>query len=282
MNTGLFGGFYRRDDVETLEAFVSQLALLLDSADLLARAVAVERSLAHAEKLAAIGETAARIAHDIRNPVTAARSLAQQLVDSTDPAETAEAATLILSELDRVERQVASLLRFARRDEYQFEAIDMGALVGATIDSLRTRAAAQHVALQTQMAPGVTARVDAEKVRQALLNLFDNALDALATASHERAVRVSVSRANGHAHVTIADNGPGVPAAELPRLFEPFFSLKAKGTGLGLAIVKRTIEAHNGRIQASMGHPGIAFDIALPLAGENTEHRQQNADGERR
>src|SRR5262249_27105618 len=104
------------DDGETLEAFAGQLALLLDSAALLARAVAIERSLAQTEKLAAIGETAARIAHDIRNPVTAARSLAQQLMDEPGSPFSVEHG-LILEELDRVERQVAVLLRFARREE---------------------------------------------------------------------------------------------------------------------------------------------------------------------
>src|SRR5262249_29396818 len=79
MATGLFGGVHSEADVYVFEAFTDQLALVLDGADLLARALSVERSLAHAEKLAAIGELAARVAHEIRNPVTAARSLAQQL-----------------------------------------------------------------------------------------------------------------------------------------------------------------------------------------------------------
>lgn len=269
MNTGLFGGFYRRDDAETLEAFASQLALLLDSADLLARAVAVERSLAHAEKLAAIGETAARIAHEIRNPVTAARSLAQQLSREPSAPENAEYATLILAELDRVERQVASLLRYARRDEYRFESIDVGSLVQATIGSIRARAEAAHVAVEAHVAEGVTARADAEKIRQVLLNLFDNALDALAHDTEAATLRVTVARVNGHARLTIADNGPGVPADALPRLFDPFFSLKEKGTGLGLAIVKRTVEAHNGRIGAATTQPGMAFDIELPLGTQD-------------
>jgi signal transduction histidine kinase len=269
MNTGLFGGFYRQDDVETLETFVTQLGLLLDSADLLARAVAVERSLAHSEKLAAIGETAARIAHEIRNPVTAARSLAQQLNRAPGAPDSAEYAALILTELERVERQVASLLRFARRDEYRFESVDIGALVSATVDGVRGRAAAAQINLHAHVAPGVTARADAEKLRQVLLNLFDNAFDALADGGTDRAVAVSVARVNGHARVTIADNGPGVPGDALAHLFEPFFSLKDKGTGLGLAIVKRTVDAHQGQIEAAAAHPGLAFAITLPLAHDS-------------
>src|SRR2546425_9181244 len=100
----MLGGFFHEDDVEGFQAFVAQLALLLDGADLLARTIAVERSLAHTEKLAAIGELAARIAHEIRNPVTAARSLAQQLAREPGQPWVAEH-RLILEELERVERR---------------------------------------------------------------------------------------------------------------------------------------------------------------------------------
>src|SRR5439155_300092 len=110
----------RQGPGEAFQVFVAQLALLLDGADLLARTVAVERSLAHAEKLAALGELAARIAHEIRNPVTAARSLAQQLSREPGLPWVAEH-RLILEELERVERRVGELLRFARRDELRFE-----------------------------------------------------------------------------------------------------------------------------------------------------------------
>src|SRR5262249_12034680 len=119
------------DDVGAVTAFAGQLARVLDGGELLARAVAVERSLAHAEKLAAIGEVTARIAHDIRNPVTAARSLAQQLV--REPLPFAGELGLVLAELERVERQVAGLLRFSRRDEVRLERVDLTEVVRATM-----------------------------------------------------------------------------------------------------------------------------------------------------
>src|SRR5439155_9829030 len=138
LNTGMLGGFFHEDDIEGFQAFVAQLALLLDGAGLLARTVAVERSLAHAEKLAALGELAARIAHEIRNPVTAARSLAQQL--AREPASPfAVEHRLILGELERVERQVAALLRFARREDLRFEPVDLGELARATLEAFRPR-----------------------------------------------------------------------------------------------------------------------------------------------
>src|SRR4029453_17529631 len=111
--------------------FGAQLARVLDAAELLARTVVVERSLAHAEKLAAIGELTARIAHEIRNPVAAARSLAQQLA-SEPGSPFGEEHELILTELDRVERQGADLLRFARRDEPRLAPGNAGVLAPAT------------------------------------------------------------------------------------------------------------------------------------------------------
>ena len=101
MRADLLAASLREEDVQTIEGFCDQLGLLLDGTELLARAIAVERSLAHAEKLAVIGEFAARVVHEIRNPVTAARSLAQQLEADLETGEDAEAARVILEELDR-------------------------------------------------------------------------------------------------------------------------------------------------------------------------------------
>ncbi len=266
MNTGMLGGLLREDDVEEFQAFVAQLALLLDGAYLLARAVAVERSLAHAEKLAALGELAARIAHEIRNPVTAARSLAQQLAREPGLPCAAEH-RLILEELERVERQVGGLLRFARRDEFRFEPVDLGELARATLDALRPRLDAAGIAADLVGPPGVLARADRDKLRQVLLNLLENARDALAMSSSPRRVTVAVGNGQGVATLSVTDNGPGVPAEALPRLFEPFFSLKPTGTGLGLAIARHAVEAHGGAIVAApVEGAGLTFRVTLPLA----------------
>jgi signal transduction histidine kinase len=253
------------EDARDFAAFVGQLALVLDAAELLARAVAVERSLAHAEKLAAIGELAARIAHDIRNPVTAARSLAQQLARAPGSLFAAEH-TLILGELERVERQVADLLRFARRDEFRFAPLDLGELVHGTLATLEPRLQNAAIALEVRVEAGIVARGDREKLRHVLINLVENAADALATVGDGRRLLVALQSTNGTASVSVTDSGPGVAADALPHLFEPFFSLKEHGTGLGLAIAKRTVDAHGGRIEVSCPPGGgTTVRVDLPL-----------------
>ena len=251
--------------IETMQAFADQLALVLDSAELLARAVGVERSLAHAEKLAAIGELAARVAHEIRNPVTAARSLAQQL--SREPRDQFRVEHgLILTELERVERQVAALLRFARRDELRLEPVELSGLMQSIADDFRGRCDANGIQVDVAANIALTARADREKLRQVFINLVENAVDALADAATPRRLELTLARQNGCAHVAVKDNGAGVPESALTHLFEPFFSLKPHGTGLGLSIAKRTIEAHGGKISVSSnGGSGLAFHIDLPL-----------------
>src|SRR5437870_4747347 len=278
LNTGMLGGFFHEDDVEGFQAFVAQLALLLDGADLLARTVAVERSLAHAEKLAAIGELAARIAHEIRNPVTAARSLAQQLAREPDSRFAAEH-RLILGELERVERQVAALLRFARREDFRFEPVDLSELARTTLEGFRPRLEAGGVTLELELADGVTARADREKLRQVLVNLLENALDAMtAEAAGPRTLSVAVTNGHGAAALEVPDSGPGVPPDALPHLFEPFFSTKPSGTGLGLAIARRTVEAHGGRIAVRAGSGrGLTVSVELPLAGEGARGRRRGS-----
>jgi signal transduction histidine kinase len=268
MRTGFFGGTFREDDAEMFEGFVDQLALVLDAADLLARTVAAERSLAHAEKLAAIGELAARFAHDIRNPVTGARSLAQQLArDPMSPAN-AEHAGIILEELERVERQVRELLRFARRDELALAPTDVSALVRATAHAFADRLAADGIDLGLDITDGVVARADGEKVRRVLVNLIENAMDALQNGRPEKHLALGVARDGERAIVRIADDGAGIPIEAQPSVFDPFVSLKPSGTGLGLAIAKRIVDAHGGTITFSSRPGATAFEIRLPLAHE--------------
>jgi signal transduction histidine kinase len=164
--------------------------------------------------------------------------------------------------------EVSWPLRFARRDELHLAPVDLAELVRGALASLRPRLDAASIELALDLRAGVLARADGEKLRQVLVNLLENSLDALSGTEGPRRIFVDVVGVNGHATLALDDSGPGVPPDALPRLFEPFFSLKADGTGLGLAIAKRTVEAHGGRITAAPGpHGGLLIEVELPLAG---------------
>jgi signal transduction histidine kinase len=273
LTTDLRGASFSEQDDAAIAAATDQLALTLDAADLLARAVAVERSLAHAEKLAAIGELAARFAHDIRNPVTAARSLAQQLARDPAAPANAEHAGIILEELERVERQVRDLLRFARREELSLTPVDLSALVRATARDFGERFAAGNIATALDTTDGVVARADPEKLRQVLVNLIENAMDALGNGRAERHVSLTVARDGRTAMIRVADDGPGIPEDAQARVFDPFVSLKPSGTGLGLAIAKRTIDAHGGTISVASRPGATTFEIRLPAETASSRER---------
>jgi C4-dicarboxylate-specific signal transduction histidine kinase len=174
---------------------------------------------------------------------------------------------IILEQLDRVERQVAVLLRFARREELTVETVDLSELVRAVVAQVWSRLEQAAVAVAVHAPARLCVAADREKLRQVVINLVENAIDALGEKDGDRHLVVEVDETDGRAALCVRDNGPGVPPDALTRLFEPFFSLKPTGRGLGLAIAHRTITAHGGLIEASSTPgAGMTVHIALPLA----------------
>ena len=268
LRTDLVGASFGSEELSAIESFSDQLGLLLDGADMLGRTLEIERSLAHAEKLSAIGELTARVAHEIRNPATAARSLAQQLVEEPDSPYQQEH-SLIVESLDRIEHQVALLLRYARRDDPTLVSVDIAALARRTAEELRPSLRSAGIELIVQAPAALSAHADAEKLRLVMVNLIENARDALAGPIGLKEIRVAVSSEDGKISIRVADTGPGVPSEDLENLFESFFTTKESGTGLGLAISRRTIEAHGGEIRAhQIPGSGLSFQIELPINAE--------------
>jgi signal transduction histidine kinase len=252
--------------LEGLEAVGRNAGLVLENLSLLETRIAAERTLAHREKLAALGEAAARIAHEIRNPLTAVRSLVQQASRSDGVAELTEPA---LGELDRIGRLVTDLLAFARPDDVRRR--DTLDLVGVCRDAL---AQAQALATSSDLTiesalPSSTLDVhgDRDRLMQVIGNLCRNAIEAMADAPPPRLIGFRCDRQDGVACVEIRDVGPGIPAEVLPHLFEPFRTTKGSGTGLGLAIARQIVEAHGGRLVVK-SRPGVetTFRVELPLA----------------
>ena len=213
-------------------------------------------------------ELSASIAHEIRNPITAAKSLLQQIGEDPEPKENQAYARVALEELGRVERSISHLLRFAREEEMRVAELRLLDVVESALGVCQDRIARAGVEVRREIDAAGALHGDAEQLRRAIVNLLTNALDALEqgrTPSPRIDVALGENLAGTEVWVRIRDNGPGLDAEALARLFRPFHTTKADGTGLGLALTKKLVEAHGGSIEAhSEPGAGAEFLITLP------------------
>ncbi|MEM9175599.1 MAG: HAMP domain-containing sensor histidine kinase, partial [Myxococcota bacterium] len=220
-------------------------------------------------------DLSASIAHEIRNPITAAKSLVQQMGEDPASNENLEYAGLALSELDRVERSISHLLRYARDEEPRFTEMALSEVARAAMEGLRDRAAGHGIDLAIEFDAEGVMRGDPEKLRRVVENLVANAIDALAE-SGTPLPRVELlggeNLAATEVWLRVIDNGPGIPAEERARIWSPFFTTKETGTGLGLALSRKTVEAHGGRVEL-LSDPRQGSEFVLSFPKEPNESR---------
>jgi signal transduction histidine kinase len=213
----------------------------------------------------------ASIAHEIRNPITAAKSLLQQMGEDPHSAENVEYAAVALQELERVERSISHLLRYARDEELRPQSVDLSSIVASALDSLRERSARSGVALRVDTEAAGTLVGDPEQLRRLVINLVGNALDALdARPSPPPRIDVEAGRnlAGSEIWLRVRDNGPGIERERLDKIWTPFHTSKSQGTGLGLPIARKIAESHGGSIEVeSEPGKGTEFRVTLPRDG---------------
>ena len=218
-----------------------------------------------------IQQLTASIAHEIRNPITAAMSLVQQMGEDPGASDHVEYATVALEELERVERSVSHLLRYARDEDVSMVEMRMADVIESALTALESRAGEHGVRVSRELDSAGAMTGDPEKLRRVVLNVVGNAIEALAGAkSSDPSVDVQMGNnlAGTQVWLRVRDNGPGIAAEELARIFQPFHTSKEDGTGLGLAISKKVVEAHGGAIDVeSVPGQGTTFLISLPSQG---------------
>jgi two-component system nitrogen regulation sensor histidine kinase NtrY len=238
--------------------------------------------LIRAQRVAAWRDVARRLAHEIKNPLTPIQLSAERLrrnfaaAPPNARALVEECTGAIITEVDALKNLVDEFAQFARLRGPKMAPADLNAIIADTVRLYAGVLQSSPVVLEQRLAPDVPlVRVDVDQIRQVIINLVDNALEALggpgaAARSGGEPPTIVLATARDDAkevlRLTVVDNGPGVPAADRDKLFMPYYSTKGRGSGLGLAIVRRIINEHGGAIEVGDAEPsGTVFTIDLPV-----------------
>jgi PAS domain S-box-containing protein len=227
--------------------------------------------LAHLARVTTLGELTASIAHEVSQPIGAARNntnAALNFLDRNPPdlEEVREALSCVVSDTDRASDVIGRIRDLIKKAPHRVDRLDINDVIRVVIELTRAEAAMNGVLLLTELADGLPlVRGDRIELQQVILNLIINALEAMrGTSEGARELLISSARANSEVLVTVRDSGPGLPATGLERLFEPFHTTKPTGLGMGLSICRSIIQAHGGRLSASANVPrGAIFQFTL-------------------
>ena len=235
--------------------------------------------LIRTQRVAAWRDVARRLAHEIKNPLTPIQLSAERLrrqFATAPPAARAlieECTSTIVTEVDSLKALVDEFAQFARMPAPKAAPTDLNLVLVETVALYN--GLFKEIVLQHRLAEGLPlVRIDAEQIRRVIINLVDNAVEALGGAAAgprpdgqppQIEIGTALDAVNGVVRITVADNGPGIPAEDRDKLFMPYYSTKRRGSGLGLAIVRRIVAEHGGAIDAADNAPsGTIFTIELP------------------
>jgi two-component system sensor histidine kinase HydH len=213
-------------------------------------------------------QLSASIAHEIRNPITAAKSLVQQMGEDPNGSDQVEYARVAVAELERVEKSISHLLRFAREEDTQMGAVVMEDVLESALETFRDRAVRSAIKIIRQYDADGRFEGDSEQLRRVVINLVGNAIDALEEARiAQPEVRVSMGEnlAGTEVWVRVADNGLGIDEDARDQIFDPFYTSREEGTGLGLALCRKIVDNHGGSIEVeSAAGEGTEFVLTFP------------------
>ncbi len=228
----------------------------------------LERRVADAEALNAMAPLALGLAHEIRNPLNAAvlelhllsRGI-DKLVDQNIRDPMKRRVTIVETEIRRLERLLTEFLELARPRAPAREPVDLARVVEGVLDLEAEPLSARHIRVERRLNEGCVALGDVEKLKQVVLNLVMNAVDAM---PEEGTLHLAVGCEPHEVWATVGDTGPGIDPSILTEIFDPFFTTKAAGTGLGLAIVRKIVEQHGGRVEVET-HKGEGTTVKITI-----------------
>lgn len=224
----------------------------------------IEARIQRTDRLAALGEIAAGVAHEIRNPMTSIKGFVQLMDKSFEEDDGRRGYTrIIVEEVDRLNSMVQELLYYARPCESLKVAVDINRILADTLLLVNLQATRQQVEISMSYGENLSkVQVDQEQIKQVFLNLLINAIQAV---DEGGLIHVESRATKEGVCITVEDNGKGIPQEHLKRLFDPFFTTRDDGTGLGLAVVQKIIDLHHGSLGVtSQQGEGTRFRVTLP------------------
>jgi two-component system sensor histidine kinase AtoS len=222
--------------------------------------------LIRADRLAAMGELTAGVAHEVRNPLGVIRASVQLLEESDcDRARVVEASMVIKQEIDRLDKVIKALLDFGRPSTPTLAPIDVERVLEDVVLFTKRFAKQNDVRIIEEYGGDVPeVEADPDQLKQVFLNLVTNAVQVMEETGGT--ITIASSADEDFVSVDVTDDGPGIPASSIGKVFDPFFSTRDAGTGLGLTIVHRIIDEHDGHIEVGSGEAGTTFRVSLPIA----------------
>lgn len=257
-------GRFDEEDLSFLSALCGEIALNLEHARL-------QREISRSERLAAIGQTITGAAHNVKNLLQLAQGgldLLGQTLEDGDLESSKSCYAAASSGLRQLGQLVRDMLDYARGGTGSLERTDLAALAHGAAETARAAFGSEAIVFEERIAPVPPVLADPQSLHRAFENIFVNAMDALKDQPQGQVTLTTGTTPRGWASVRIEDNGPGIPQAQIERIFDPFFSTKGPGgTGLGLAITRKAVADCGGTIRAESGQGrGAAFIIELPPA----------------
>jgi signal transduction histidine kinase len=258
------------EEEEMLVMLVNQIVTAIENTKLAREKFAIQRKMYETEKLSSLGRLSASIAHEVKNPLSSIKTIAQVMkedIPAKDPNQ--EGLTLIVEEVDRLSRVVRQLLLFARPHASTREKVKVGDVLDNVLLLLKHEADRSRVAIKNLVSGDMVLMSDRDALSEIFFNLIHNGIQAVPEGG-EVVIRSEVleNEEKGEppwVKLSVADNGPGIPSSDREKIFGPFYTTKQTGTGLGLAIVKDRTQKLHGKIVVGDNQPGAVFDIWLPL-----------------
>lgn len=230
------------------------------------RAEDMRLQLERSHKLSLVGQIAAGMAHEIKNPLASVKGAVEIISDgATSPSEREEFRKIVFKEIKRMNSSITDFLEFARPSESTFKQMNVSEVAAASLKQIQAQAGKRGISVSITGDDNLYINGDQEKIHQVLLNLLLNAIDASEDGS-KVVMRLSRQNEGDAVQIEIEDSGSGIDEGDIPRVFEPFYTTRSSGTGLGLAIAQNIVERHGGTISLrNRSEGGVIASIELPL-----------------